>query len=37
MGYHPQAEDLDYPGKLQRRAAKTASGGTPAAPPSTAA
>ena len=29
MGYQPQPEDLDYPGKLQRRAEAAADGAPP--------
>lgn len=33
VSYQPKAEDLDYPGKLQRRAAAAAEGAAPPAPP----
>ena len=37
MGYQPQPEDLDYPGKLQRRAEKAAAEQPPSPAPAAAA
>jgi len=33
VSYQPKGEDLDYPGKLQRRAAAAAEGAAPPVPP----